>query len=177
VRRPEVAGVRLRLPGIEATPKRIYLGGWADHAGIGKNPDWRLELDEIVEGIERGAGVLEKYYRIGIDHDPDELLDQRGILHLHLGGKNSDTLVLLIQYADRVVLLESNSHVHFKTTPKGKNIVALVQAWFLNLEREMTEAAQAAQNSARDAEREAAEAYLARLAASLARLKSEAGKR
>jgi hypothetical protein len=98
-------------------------------------------------------------------------------LHLHLGGKDSDTLVFLIQYADRVVLLKSNSHVHCKTTPKCKNIAALVQAWFLNLERAMTEAAQTAQNSARDAERAAAEAYRARLAASLARLKDEAGKR
>ena len=175
--RREVAKVRLRLPRIEAKPKRVWLGGWVDHAGIGKRPDLRLELDEIIESIEHGAGVPEKYYRIGIDQDLDELLDQRGILHLHLGGKDSDTLLFLVQYADRVVLLESNSHVHFKTTPKGKNIVGLVQAWFLHLEREMIEAAQSAQKAATDAERKSAEAYRARLAASLARLKREAGRR
>jgi hypothetical protein len=80
-----------------------------DYAGVGKKHDLRAELDDIVECIERGAGVPEKYYWIGIDRDRDELLEQRGIMHLHLGGKGSDTLLFLIQYSDRVVLLESNS--------------------------------------------------------------------
>jgi hypothetical protein len=121
--------------------------------------------------------VPEKYYWIGIDRDRDELLEQRGIMHLHLGGKGSDTLLFLIQYSDRVVLLESNSHVHFETTPKGKNIVALVQAWFLNLEREIAETRQTARRAASDAERKEAEAYRASLTASLAKLKREAGER
>jgi hypothetical protein len=97
-------------------------------------------------------------------------------MHLHLGGKDSDTLVFLVQYADLVLLLESNSHVHFRTSPQGKNIAALVQAWFLNLEREIAEAEQAAQHAAKEAERRAAEEHRAKLAASLAKLKRDAGK-
>ncbi len=97
-------------------------------------------------------------------------------MHLHLGGKDSNTLVFLVRYADLVLLLESNSHVHCKTNPKGKNIVALVQAWFLNLEREMASAEQAAREAADAAQRHAADERRARLATSLARLKREAGK-
>lgn len=52
-------------------------------------------------------------------------------MHLHLGGKDSDVILFLIQYADRVVLLETNTHVHFRTQPAGKNIIALTQAWYL----------------------------------------------
>ena len=176
MRQPDHARFRLRLPRIEAKPKRVHLEGWRDHANIGKTPDLRAELDEIIESIGRGHGVPEKYYRAGIDHDCDELLEQRGIMHLHLGGKDSDTLVFLVQYSDLVLLLESNSHVHFKTNPKGTNIVALVQAWFLNLEREMAEAEQAAQKAATAAERQATDEHRAKLAASLAALKREAGK-
>jgi hypothetical protein len=177
VRRPRDARFRLRSPRIESSPKRVHLSGWNDHAGIAKNPALRLEPDEIIESIERGEGLPEKYYRAGIDQDPDELLQQRGIMHLHLGGKDSSTLVFLIQYANAVVLLESNSHVHFRTTPKGKNIVALVQAWFLNLERDMADAARAAQAAANETEGQKAKADQVRLAAALARLKREAGKR
>jgi hypothetical protein len=83
------------LPRIESSPKRVHLSGWNDHAGIAKNPALRLEPDEIIESIERGEGLPEKYYRAGIDQDPDELLQQRGIMHLHLGGKDSNTLVFL----------------------------------------------------------------------------------
>jgi hypothetical protein len=74
-----------------------------------------------------------------------------------------------------VLLLESNSHVHFKTTPKGKNIVALVQAWFLTLERELADAARAAETAAVDAERRAADERQHRLAEALEKLKREAG--
>lgn len=176
MKRPEHAGLRLRLPRIEQTPKRVHVAGWRDLAGIGKNPALRAELDEIVESIEHGEGVPEAFYRAGIDRDRDALLEQRGIMHLHLGGKDSDTLVFLVQYRDRVVLLESNSHVHFRTTPKGKNIVALVQAWFRNLEREIAAADVAAGRAADEVERRVVELRLARLAESLARLKREAGR-
>ena len=177
MRRPDHARFRLRLPRIEARPKRVHITDWNDHAGIAKDPGLRAEPEEIIESIERGDGVPEKYYRAGIDQDQDELLRQRGIMHLHLGGRHSDTLVFLVQYADVVVLMESNSHVHFRTTPKGRNIVALVQAWFLNLERDMAEAARAVQEAVDQAERHDAAVHRARLAAAVARLKREAGER
>lgn len=95
-------------------------------------------------------------------------------MHLHLGGKDSDVLVFLVQYPDRVVLLETNSHVHFRTQPAGKNIVALSQAWLANLEHEMAEAAERARVAGAVAERREAEAKRAKLAASIADFKRKA---
>jgi hypothetical protein len=77
------------------------------------------DLNAIIDEISRGGGVSERFYRAGIDSDHDTLLEQEGVIHLHLGGKNSDVLLFLVQYADRVVLLEINTHKHFKTDPIG----------------------------------------------------------
>ena len=96
-------------------------------------------------------------------------------MHLHLGGKDSDVLVLLIQYPDRVVLLETNTHVHFRTQPAGKNIVALTQAWLKNLEREMAEAGARALMANHEAERRAAEQIRNKRAAAIALFKKAAG--
>lgn len=92
-------------------------------------------------------------------------------MHVHLGSKDSDVLVFLIQYADRVVLLETNTHVHFRTQPAGKNIVALTQAWFRSLENHMDAAAAAATKT----ERKAAEVLRDKRAASIAAFKAKAG--
>lgn len=35
-------------------------------------------------------------------------------MHLHLGGRGSDTLLFLMQFADKVVLLETNTHRRFR---------------------------------------------------------------
>ena len=160
MKQPNHARLRLRLPRLETKPKRVRLEGWRDYAAIGKNPALRAELDDIVESIGR---------------DRDALLEDMGIMHLHLGGRHSDTLIFLIQYDDLVLLLESNSHVHFRTNPKGKNIAALVQSWFVNLERDLADAAHAAQLAIAEAERQAAEERRDRLAAALAKLMREAG--
>jgi hypothetical protein len=175
--RPPASALRLRLSRIETKPKPVYVERWTDFARIGNDPVLQDEFDAIIESIERGDGVPEVHYRAGIDSDPDDLLKQRGIMHLHLGGKNSDVLVFLIQYADRVVLLESNTHVHFRTQPAGKNILALSQSWLANLEKQVQVAAEAARAAAVEAEREAAEADRARIAASIAAFKAKAGLR
>jgi hypothetical protein len=72
----------------------------------------------------------------GFGGDPD----QQALLSLRYE-------IFIAQYPNRIELLESNSHVHFRTTPKGKNIVASVQAWFRNLEREMAETARGCASS------------------------------
>jgi hypothetical protein len=135
--KPPVPALRLRLRRIETKPKPVHVVQFQDFAGIGKLPDLRAELDDIIESIERGDGASDCHYRAGIDLDEDSLLTDQGIMHLHLGGKDSDVIVFLIQYADRVVLLETNTHVHFRTQPAGKNIVAPTQAWFRTLENDM----------------------------------------
>lgn len=96
-------------------------------------------------------------------------------MHLHLGGKDSDTLVFLIQYADVVVLLESNTHVHFRTQPAGRNILALSQAWLADQEHCLAAAEAQARDAATQAAREAAENRRSKLAASLAAFKQKAG--
>jgi hypothetical protein len=73
------------------------------------------------------------------------------------------------------VLLESNTHVHFRTSPAGKNILALTQSWLGNMEQEMRAAAETARTAAVEAERQVAEARRAELAASIAAFKAKAG--
>jgi hypothetical protein len=160
---------------IEAKPKPVYAVQFHDFAGVGKFPNLRAELDDIIESIERGDGVPESCYRAGIDRDEDSLLAEQGIMHLHLGGKDSDVLVFLIQYADRVVLLETNTHLHFRTQPAGKNILALTQAWLRTLENDMAAAAVRAASAATEAERKAAEELRDKRAAAIAAFKAKAG--
>ena len=148
---------------------------WADYAGIRKHPRLLAEMVRIVRSITQGGGVPEEHYRAGIDRDRDGLLEEKGIMHLHLGGRDSDVLVFLIQYAEQVVLLESNSHVHFRTQPAGKNIVALTQAWFAGLEHGMAEAARQAQEAADEVSRQEAETRRAELAAAIAAFRIKAG--
>lgn len=168
--------LRLRLPRIEKKPKPVHILRFQDFADVGKNPALRLELHQnIIDSIERGDGVPEAHYRAGIDTDRDGLLADRGIMHLHLGGKDSDVLVFLIQYADQVVLLETNTHVHFRTEPAGRNILALSQAWLANLEREMRVAAVQAKAAATKAERQVAKDLADSRAASIAAFKAKAG--
>ncbi len=164
--------LRLRLPRIEKKPKPVYLVEFQDFASVSQRPDLQDELDEIIESIERGDGVPEAYYRAGIDRDKDGLLDDKGILHLHLGGKNSPILVFLVQYSDQVVLLETNTHIHFRTKPAGKNILALSQSWLGNLEQGMEEAARQAETAGLEEERKEAMARRDAIAASIAAFKA-----
>jgi len=173
--KPPALVLRQRLRRIETKPKPVYIVGFKDFGGIGKIPELREELDDIIESIERGDGVPEAHYRAGVDRDEDRLLADRGIMHLHLGGKDSDILVFLIQYADRVVLLETNTHVHFRTQPAGKNIVALSQGWLRTLENDMAVAAACAADAATEGERTAAEELRDKRAASIAAFKAKSG--
>lgn len=171
----QVPSLRQRLARIEKRPKPVFIERWHDFAGVRRVPALIAELDEIIEGIERGGGVSEAHYRAGIDRNGDPLLEQQGIMHLHLGGKESDVLVFLVQYPNRVVLLESNTQVHFRTQPAGKNILALTQSWLGNMEREMQHAAEQARTAAAEGERQEAEVRRARIAAAIAAFRAKTG--
>ncbi len=119
MRRP-LPAIRLRLARIEKKPKSVFVKHWSDFAGVKRRVDIQEELLDIIESIEAGIGAPEACYRTGIDRTPEGLLERHGIMHLHLGGKESDILVFLIQYVDRVVLLETNSHIHFRTQPSNR---------------------------------------------------------
>ena len=159
---------------MEKKPKSVHAEQWSDFAGVRDDPALFDEFYQLIQCIERGDGAPERYYRAGIDRDRDGPLDEQGIMHLHIGGRNSDVLVFLIQYADRVVLLESNTHVHFRTQPAGKNILALLQSWLVHLEREMQEAADKARTAAEESERQEAEARRGGIAASIAAFRAKA---
>ena len=170
-----LSALRLRLPRIEKKPKPVYVERWQDFAGIAKAPDLMDELHQLIQNIRGGHGVPEKHYRAGIDHDRDGLLERHGIMHLHLGGKDSDILVFLIQYRDRVVLLESNTHVHFRTQPAGKNILALNQSWLTNLEHDLSAATARAEQMKDEAARSGAKARSAEIARVIAAFRRKAG--
>lgn len=128
------------------------------------------DLDEIISQIAAGAGVSERFYRAGIDEDHDALLAQEGVIHLHLGGKNSDVLLFLVQYPDRVVLLEINTHKHFETDPIGTLLRSLHERYLL---RSAAEEITKAQEVASAAAASGAE----KLAAAKERLKAQASAR
>ena len=96
-------------------------------------------MKEIVARISAGRPLPDRFYRAGVDRDHDALLDALGVMHLHLGGRGSDDLLFLVQYPDRVVLLEINSHKHFTTEPKGSLLASLHEQ---HLERMAKEAAE-----------------------------------
>lgn len=77
------------------------------------NPAEDRDLADLVEYISTGAEIPERFYRPGVGGS-DQLLQEYGILHLHLGSRTSDTLLFLMQFTDRVVLLETNTHQRFR---------------------------------------------------------------
>lgn len=86
------------------------------------------EFNEIVDCLLEGKLVPEKYYRHRVEHSPDALLASDGIKHLHLGGRDSEIILFLVEYEDRVVLLEANDHRHFASKPKGSLLLSLHHA-------------------------------------------------
>jgi hypothetical protein len=68
-------GLRQRLKLIETRSKPVTLVHFHDYASIGRRPALRAELDDIIEGIQRGDGVAEAHDRAGID--PDEAQEWR----------------------------------------------------------------------------------------------------
>lgn len=77
------------------------------------DPAEERDLAALVEYISNGAEIPERFYRPGVGAH-DQLLHEYGILHLHLGSRTSDTLLFLMQFTDRVVLLETNTHQRFR---------------------------------------------------------------
>lgn len=99
--------------------KRIFIGAfWRTHVALAPN-----ELDDLKELrnlIKAGREIPERYYSATAGHtDSDPLLRNYGVMHLHLGGKGSDTLLFLMQFTDRVLLLETNTHRRFQRECAG----------------------------------------------------------
>ncbi|WAJ29439.1 hypothetical protein [Antarcticirhabdus aurantiaca] len=112
--------MRLKLPRIQRRPKLVYIAdSWRDTIGMAQRPDLLPFFDVIQDCIESGHELPRWAYRKGIGVTHDELLEEDGIMHLHLGSRDSNELLYLIQYADHVAYLEINNHLHFTTKPIG----------------------------------------------------------
>lgn len=118
---------RLRCERFEARPKEVIRGStYTDHTkSVASNPRLLNDLEQIADCIEEGRPLERRFYRSGLDIDDDPLLDQEGIKHLHLDNMGSDVLLFAVEYRDRVVFLEVNTHKHFKTEPKGSVLLSL----------------------------------------------------
>lgn len=78
-------------------------------------PREKSDLEVLLLSIESGDEIPGDFYSATAGHpESDPLLRDYGVMHLHLGGKGSDTLLFLMQFADRVVLLETNTHRRFQ---------------------------------------------------------------
>lgn len=117
---------RLRGARFELQAKLVIRAAhFHDFVGIADRPDLVGDLARLIAKLESGVALPDRFYRAGVDRDEDRLLDETGLKHLHLGGRHSDVLVFLVEYADRVVLLEINDHKHFRTDPPGTLLRAL----------------------------------------------------
>lgn len=84
----------------------------------------RQEVETLIDAVELPRVLPARFYRAGRDTTPDPLLEEHGIMHLHLGSPASREPVYLIQYPERVVLLEITDHYHFETNPIGSHLIA-----------------------------------------------------
>lgn len=113
----------LKGPRIETKPKRVtYHSAFVDELGIKHNAKLLMDFNELVDCIYNGQEIPESYYRLGVDDGKDRLLAERGVKHLHLGGRASNTLVYLIELDDRVILLRIAGHSYLEDRPRGKTL-------------------------------------------------------
>jgi len=112
----------LKLHSIEAKPKNVHKAEtYKDSIGLAsKRPDLKCHLLKIIHCIENGYAIPEIYYRANRQTTHDELLEDLGVMHLHLENPSSRELLYLVQFSDDVVFLEISDHVHVDTKPRGE---------------------------------------------------------
>ncbi|WP_144880195.1 hypothetical protein [Gluconacetobacter diazotrophicus] len=145
----------LSIPYIETVPKKIiedknfYLTESVTDEQIN-------DLNKLRRLINSG-GDISQYYRQSARLDI--LLKKKQVLHLHLGGPGSDTLLYLIQYPQHVLFLCVDSHIHLEDTPPGKR--------FLIIGRKEAEASIKAETDQANAAKESTKAEIANSVAKL----------
>ena len=130
--------MRLRLRRIERKPKPVHAIRFQDFAGVGKGSiPASGQLDELIEGIERGDGADERVLS-GRDRSRPGWIARRQLHHAPAPGwEGFRRPPLPDPVAAQVVLLVTNTHGHQRTLPAGKNILALSNSWLWNLERDI----------------------------------------
>lgn len=71
-------------------------------------------INSLREAIESDSPIDRKFYR-NYYNEQDDVYDDMGMLHLHLGG---DDLLMVVQYDDKVVFVCTASHTIFNERPK-----------------------------------------------------------
>ena len=102
-----------------------YAANWNPSRVPAKGSAEEKDLFDIIYALGAGNLIPEHCYRNGIERTADDLLDNYGIKHLHLGGGNSDTILFLAEYDDFVLLLEIGSHQAFADKPVGSVLRSL----------------------------------------------------
>lgn len=80
------------------------------------------DLFDLQTAIEAGQELPDRFYRKGLGQRGDELLVKHGVMHLHLGGQDSDTIVYLMQFESHVLILDVSDHRYLDETPPGKSL-------------------------------------------------------
>ena len=110
----------LRAPKIAAVRKTIrYADAFRDYTGKADQERYASDFEELLRRIGEGLALPDRFYRTGFGKGGDELLEIEGVKHLHLGGRNSDVLIYLVEYEHVVQLLEINDHKAFSSKPIG----------------------------------------------------------
>lgn len=129
---------RLRLDTIEPKPKAVHLSkSWDDPGKLLANDLLARKVAHIRVCIQNGTPLPSGYYRKGVGLNSDALLQNEGVMHLHLGASNTSELLYLIQYSDHVVLLELSDHSHFAARPVGARLKSRHSVAVARMEKEL----------------------------------------
>lgn len=86
------------------------------------NDEWWQVISEIEQCIIDGISVPEKYYRRsrGLDY----LLNDHGLIHLHLDPHGNDDILLFVRQTEEMVRFEMiTNHSIFDEKPRGKSVI------------------------------------------------------
>lgn len=97
------------------------------------------QIKKVQEDIENGRGLEESFYRKFIDDPtkPDHLLDDCGIMHIHILEESCSELLYIAQYTRFVTVLELTDHRHFDAVsrPHSKELMIIHGDAMLDAER------------------------------------------
>jgi hypothetical protein len=121
---PRVDWEPLDLPENEPRPKRVVQDA---EFLVAINLNDRQEREYVrIRGLIRTGGDLRPFYRKS--SMADRLLKNEKVLHLHLGGPDSDAILYVIQYPAHVLFVRVDTHIHLEDVPAGKASAGAGQA-------------------------------------------------
>lgn len=103
-----------------------YHANFSDNLGALSNAQLRLQFNELEDRIYNGHQIPDDYYRLDLGRNRDRLLHEKGVKHLHLGGRASNFLVYLIELEDRVIFLRIDDHALMEDEPRGDRLMRLL---------------------------------------------------